>query len=757
MIRYVLLLLLFSAFCMAQPSDQLPLIPYPAHLVRADGVFQITPRTAVRFLNRIVEPDVRIFADEVLRLTGVQLRMISGGRPEDGDIVIESPDSNHFTAEAYTLKIEESGIRVAGGRAGIFYALQTICQLLPLGKGGESELPCLLINDAPRYKWRGMHLDVCRHFFPVEFIKRYIDYIAMYKMNTFHWHLTEDQGWRIEIRKYPLLTKVGAYRKGSMIGPYSAQKFDSIPYGGFYTQDQIREIVAYASARHVTIVPEIEMPGHSLAALASYPQLSCTGGPFEVGMAWGVYDDIYCPKEETFSFLEDVLSEVCELFPGPYIHIGGDEAPKTRWNNCTHCKDLMKKEGLKDASELQSYFIRRMEKFLEKKGKQMLGWDEILEGGLAPNAVVMSWRGTEGGIAAAKQHHRVVMTPGGFCYFDHYQGDPASEPVAIGGYTPVDKVYSYEPTPAELAPEERQYILGAQGNVWTEYIDTPNQVEYMALPRMAALAEVVWSPDSVRAYPAFQSRLLRHFALLDTMGVNYSHSIFQIRSEIHPLPDHDGIQISLTSPFGDEGIRYTTDGSVPSWNSAEYTSPINVRNSATIRYAGFEKGEQKSVTSSRVFTISRSTGKSIELRTPPHEDYPANGAFTLVDGIRGDTSRFGLDWLGWWGKDLDATIDLGKTEPITHVAAGFFDGEGSWIYLPKRVELFAGPDSLHMHKIRTVEGDEIRKGGKTVSVTFERTDARFVRVVAENVGKIPEGKPGAGNDAWLFADEIVIE
>ncbi len=742
---------------MAQQHDQLPLIPYPASLTRTEGTFRLVPGAPIRILDRELEADARAFHDAVLRLTGTQLRIVMGGKAEQGEIVIEAPDNRRFGMEEYKLTIAESGVHIAGGKSGVFYALQTLTQLLPMGGKGELELPCLVIRDAPRYAWRGMHLDVCRHFFPLDFIKRYIDYIAMYKMNTFHWHLTDDQGWRIEIKKYPLLTSVGSSRKGSMVGPYSAQKYDSIPYGGFYTQDQIREIVAYAAERHVTVVPEIEMPGHSLAALASYPQLSCTGGPFEVAMGWGVFEDIYCPKEETFSFLEDVLAEVCELFPGPYVHIGGDEAPKVRWNDCKHCQELMKKEGLKDASELQSYFIRRIGKFLNERGKKIVGWDEILEGGLAPNAVVMSWRGTEGGIAAARQHHQAVMTPGGYCYFDHYQGDPPSEPLAIGGYTPVDKVYSYEPTPAELSPEERQYILGAQGNVWTEYITSPKQVEYMALPRMPALAEVLWTPDSLRAYPAFQSRLLRHFALLDTMGVNYSHSIFQVRPAIEPLTGHDGVSVALSSALGQDGIRYTTDESAPTWASSRYADPIAVRRSLTLRFAWFEKELQKSAESSRAFIVSRSTGKNITLKAPPHEDYPGKGAFTLVDGIRGDTTRFGQDWLGWWGKNLDATIDLGALEAVSHIAVGFFDGEGSWIYLPKRVEIFAGPDTLGMKSIRTIDGDEIRKGGRMLSVSFEKIEARYVRVVAENVGKIPGGKPGAGNDAWLFADEIVVE
>jgi len=370
---------------------------------------------------------------------------------------------------------------------------------------------------------------VGRHFMPVEFVKKYIDYIAMNKMNVFHWHLTEDQGWRIEIKKYPKLTEIGSQRKETIIGhAHESKEYDGKPYGGFYTQDEIKDVVAYAQARYVTVVPEIELPGHALAALASYPELGCTGGPYEVATTWGVFDDVYCAgKEETFKFLEDVISEVMPLFPGEYFHIGGDECPKTQWEKCPYCQARMKKEGLKNEHELQSYFVQRIEKFLNAHGKKMIGWDEILEGGLAPNATVMSWRGEEGGIAAAQAHHDAVMTPGNYCYFDHYQADPKTQPLAIGGFTPLKEVYEYEPIPKELTPEEGKYILGAQGNVWTEYMKTPERVEYMVFPRIAALAEVVWSPKASRNYDDFMNRMQDEVKRYDAYGINYCKVEFQ--------------------------------------------------------------------------------------------------------------------------------------------------------------------------------------------------------------------------------------
>ena len=399
--------------------------------------------------------------------------------------------------EGYELNVSKNDITIKSKHAkGAFYAVQSLIQLLPLPSDLNSfKILCLRIKDQPQFTYRGMHLDVGRHFFSVDFIKKYIDLMARLKMNTFHWHLTEDQGWRIEIKKYPKLQEIAAFRKETLIGHYNDQphQFDGKPYGGFYTQEQIKEVVAYAKTRQVTIIPEIEMPGHSQAAIAAYPELGCSGEQVEVATKWGVFDEVYCPKESTFKFLEDVIDEVVALFPGKYIHIGGDEAPKTNWKNCEYCQKLIKKEGLKDEHGLQSYFIARMEKYINSKGKQIIGWDEILEGGLAPNATVMSWRGTSGAVQAAKEGHDVILTPGSHCYFDHYQSENENEPLAIGGFLPLEKVYHFNPIPEELTDKEATYVLGAQGNVWTEYMQTEKQVEYMAFPRAIALSEVLWS------------------------------------------------------------------------------------------------------------------------------------------------------------------------------------------------------------------------------------------------------------------------
>ncbi|MGH2800624.1 MAG: beta-N-acetylhexosaminidase, partial [Thermoleophilaceae bacterium] len=424
-------------------------------------------------------------------------------------------------AEAYALTVGTDRVELAARESrGLYYGIQTLRQL---ATAARRAIPAVRIEDEPRFGYRGLHLDVGRHFFPVAFIKKYIDVMAAFKLNTFHWHLTEDQGWRLEIRRYPELTRVGAWRKETIVGHArrGPQGYDGTPHGGFYTQDEAREVVAYARDRAVRVIPEIEMPGHSRAALAAYPELACAPGPFEVLTTWGISEDIFCPSEQTFAFLENVLREVMEIFPSEYVHIGGDEAPKARWKASPVAQGVIAREGLRDEDELQSWFIRRIEAFLNAHGRRLVGWDEILEGGLAPNATVMSWRGTSGGIAAARQGHDVVMSPQEDLYFDHYQGDPQREPLAIGGMTTLEDTYRCEPVPDELTPEEAAHVLGPQGNVWTEYMPTPEHVEYMAYPRALALAEIAWSPRSARDWDGFRARLGPALALLDRLGVRY--------------------------------------------------------------------------------------------------------------------------------------------------------------------------------------------------------------------------------------------
>jgi len=519
-------------------SDYL-IIPKPTSLEISNGKFLLDANTKI-----VGEAGLENEGDYLSTLLSSMINTsipFSNEGNADGNIVLKL-DPSISNAEGYALTIAFDKITIAGSTSkGVFYGIQTLSQLIPLegnpeaGANAEFLIPAATIADSPKFVYRGMHLDVARHFFPVSFVKKYIDILAMHKMNTFHWHLTEDQGWRIEIKKYPKLTSIGSIRKETIVGHGNTWnkpevKYDGKPYGGFYTQEDVKEVVAYAEKRHITIIPEIELPGHSLAAITAYPELGNTGEQYEVGTRWGVFPEIYAPSEKTFKFLEDVLTEVIALFPSKLIHIGGDEAPKKQWESSKLAQDIIKTEGLKDEHELQSYFIRRIEKFLNSKGRNIIGWDEILEGGLAPNAAVMSWRGERGGIQAAKMHHNVVMTPTAFCYFDFYQTkDRTNEPLAIGGNTSVEKVYSYNPLPKELTKEEQKYILGAQGNVWSEYMKTPEHVEYMILPRLTALSEVVWSTYETKDWEDFQTRLIHLSKRYEDLGFNYAKHSLEVK------------------------------------------------------------------------------------------------------------------------------------------------------------------------------------------------------------------------------------
>lgn len=519
-----------------QSETQISIIPKPVSIEESSGVFKLNSDFKVFISDESLKQEAA-YLNNLLFVTnwkGYPIDTLSELSDSSFIVLKLVSDGDFENDEAYRLSVTEQGIHItAKKREGIFYGIQTLRQLLPtqiehtdpslIPRNTVWEIPSVNIYDYPRFGYRGMHLDVARHFFPIDFVKKYIDLLAMYKFNRFHWHLTEDQGWRIEIKKYPKLTEIGAWRNSTLIGNYGSDKYDGISYGGFYTQEEIKEIVAYASERHITVIPEIELPGHSTAAIAAFPELGCFDQEVEVATTWGVFEDIYCPKEETFEFLEDVLDEVIELFPSTYIHIGGDEAPKKQWEESEIAQAVIKREGLKDEHELQSYFVSRIEKYLNSKGRQIIGWDEIMEGGLAPQATVMSWRGESGGIEAAKMQHDVIMSPNASNYFDHYQAEPTeAEPIAIGGLTTLQDVYNYEPIPAELTVEEAQYILGAQANVWTEYIHTGSKVEYMAFPRAIALSEVLWTPKDSKNWEVFLKNLQIQFGRLDVLDVNYA-------------------------------------------------------------------------------------------------------------------------------------------------------------------------------------------------------------------------------------------
>ncbi|MEA3317265.1 MAG: beta-N-acetylhexosaminidase [Bacteroidota bacterium] len=519
--KYLLISIFISMSCASKAHD-LGIIPKPVKTEVKQGYFNFTADINIIFKSNNLQNIANILSKELSGNYNIDSKIVESVDSKSY-IKLELLKKDNFGKEAYELAINKDDILISASTSnGVFNGVQSLLQIFYLNMGNEySKIPQLQIFDKPEYSWRGMHLDVCRHFFDKEFVKKYLDIMAMYKMNTFHWHLTEDQAWRIEIKKYPKLTEIGAYRNETMVGK-NWEKFDGKKHGGYYSQDDIREIVKYASERYIRVVPEIEMPGHARAALAAYPELGCSGGPYEVAKTWGVFKDVYCAgNENTFQFLEEVIDEVIELFPGEYIHIGGDECPKDMWKVCKKCQKRMSDKGLNDEHELQSYFIKRIEKYINSKNKKIIGWDEILEGGLAPNATVMSWRGVKGGIKAAKMNHDVIMTPNSHCYFDHYQAKPENEPLAIGGFTPLKKVYNYNPKPESLSKSEAEHILGAQANVWTEYIATTEQLEYMILPRMCALAEVVWSANDNKNWDDFKNRIEQHEEIFKQKGYNF--------------------------------------------------------------------------------------------------------------------------------------------------------------------------------------------------------------------------------------------
>jgi hexosaminidase len=672
--------------------------------------------------------------------------------------------------------------------------------MVTLNSKNQLVIPNCIIKDYPRFPYRGMHLDVCRHFFPISFVKKYIDYLATYKFNKFHWHLTEDQGWRIEIKKYPALTTIGANRNGTLIGRYPGKGNDNKPYGGFYTQSEIKEVIEYAKERYIEVIPEIEMPGHSSAAIASYPWLSCfpqkptempstmksqksideqkAGRIKLVQETWGVFDDVFCAgKDSTFTFLENVLDEVSALFPSKYIHIGGDESPKTHWKICPACQKRIKDLNLKDEHELQSYFIQRIEKYLNKKGKTIIGWDEILEGGLAPNAVVMSWRGEKGGIEAARQKHQVIMTPGNPLYFDHTQSKN-EDSVTFGGYNPIENVYAYEPASKELSAEESKYILGAQANMWTEYQNNTRKIEYQLFPRITALSEVLWSPKEKRDWKDFERRLPVIFERLDKQKINYSKAYYEPKIAITQTEDFNGVQVTVKSKQAKS--KYYFGSKVQGWFSMYYDSiyaTIKKTGIYGIRMLGkFDRRLKEEkwglatlspfetlFTADLNFSFNKATGKKITLTTQADKKYPGDGAFTLVNGVQNEKGMLkSSEFLGFNGTDMEATIDLGKDMEVSKIVLHTLNQQGSWIYLPSQVEVSFIPfiDTTIITKHAPIESvthivkDE--SNTQTIQLTEPKT-CRYVRVYAKNFGIIPTGKPGAGNSAWLFVDEIEVQ
>ncbi len=712
------------------PSRTLPapavtqLIPAPASYRALTGSLNLRNTPGIQSPREL--SNAAALLDEYLQKeTGVK----SGN---GGDIVFLLDSNIVKKDEAYHLRITNRNVTITvRDTAGAFHAVQTFRQLWKLHKG-QVYLPACEITDHPRFAYRGMHLDVSRHFFSVDFVKGYIDSLARYKFNTFHWHLTDDQGWRIEIRKYPKLQSVAAWRDETMIGHKKElpHRFDGIKYGGYYTQDEVRDIVSYASSRGIAVIPEIEMPGHAQAALAAYPHLGCTGGPYKTATFWGVFDDVFCAgKDSTFLFLEEVLEEVLPMFPSAYIHIGGDECPKTRWNACPACKERMVKEGLPDADALQSYFVRRIGKWLNARGRKLIGWDEILEGGLAPGATVMSWRGTEGATQAAAQGHRVIMTPEDEYYFDHYISLYNDEPVAAGGYTPLQEVYNWEPPMPAL-------IAGVQGQLWSEYLPSEKQALYMLYPRMLALAETGWSQGEKKSWPGFLARL---------------HSM-----DASLIPDEVVMHAEATVPGI---IRISLEGiGVVQYRLGNgpvqlYKGPFTVKSSTVLEAWRRDNGPERKLR--RELQVHLATGAKIQLLQPPNTKYNA-GAQTLVNGISGTHRYNDGQWLGFSARDLEAVTDLGTNRIIRRVGANILNYHWQRMWEPTEMQFFISTDGVHYTPIASAGSFPVN-GIDAIRLEVRPVEVRYVKVVARNKGKIPQGEYGAGGNSMLLVDELIIE
>ena len=594
-------LMMFS--CTEVKEANYQIIPMPLDIQLAEqGKFVLSEGTSVFYPedNEKMQNNANFLAEYVKEKTGITLAPTTG---TEGKGIILKVEENKEKPEGYMLKVTPNNVVISGGsEAGVFYGIQTLRKSLPVVQGEKVALPAVEINDEPRFDYRGGMLDVARHYMEIDSVKRFIDILAMHNINRFHWHLSEDQGWRIEIKCRPLLTEKGSMRKETVIG--RTGKYDGKPHGGFFTQEEAKEIVKYAAERYITVIPEIDMPGHMLSALHAYPELGCTGGPYDVWCHWGVSKDVLCAgNDATLKFIEDVLGEIVEIFPSEYIHIGGDECPKTRWESCPKCQARIKALGIKgddkhSAEEyLQSFIINHAEKFLNSKGRQIIGWDEILEGGLAPNATVMSWRGEEGGIEAAHQKHNVIMTPHTYLYFDYYQSyDIKNEPLAIGGRLPLERVYSYNPMPKALSAEEQKYIMGVQANLWTEYISTFHYAEYMLLPRLAALCEVQWSSADKKNYECFLSRLPRMVELYDLKQYNYATHAFNITAKVIDNSNEGVVKVALKT-IDNCPIHYTLDGTEPTASSPLYEDTLKITEACTINAVGIRPNVK-----TRVFT-----------------------------------------------------------------------------------------------------------------------------------------------------------
>ena len=759
------------AFACQTPKQQVKfaendicIIPKPQSMTLNNGNFQFTKET-VFVSNQSLAPAAEIFAKQFEKASGIKLP-IKNETVQTNYIALSI--NNSLPKEGYNLVVQPDKISIAAADYnGAIYALETLRQLLP--KEFESStpvnanwvIPTITINDKPEYPWRGLMLDVSRHFFSKEYILKTLDRMAMLKLNTFHFHLVDNEGWRIEIKKYPKLTEVGAWRvdqedklwdertsnpADAFANPASAPK----KYGGFYTQEDIKEIVAYAAARGITVIPEIEMPAHVMSAIAAYPELSCHKRPIGVpsGAVWPNID-IYCAgQEESFTFLEDVLTEVMALFPSKYIHIGGDEADHTEWEKCPKCQQRIKDNHLKDVHELQSYFIKRIDKFLVSKGRVLVGWDEIMDGGLANDAVVMNWRGIDIGRKALEQGNPVVLTSD--CYINRYQGLPEYEPLANGGYVTLKKLYHYNLEKENLSPELQKNVLGTQANLWAEFIATPEHSEYMLFPRLLAFSEISWTPDNLKNWDNFVKRTETFMDRLDVMKIKYARSMYQVLPAVENQNGKVFLKLECEVPNAD--IRYAL-GDTPIEKAKKYTQPIPFNESTTFKATVFSGKATNTITTGEV-TFHKAIAKKMSYSPLYHKKYQGQGEMTLTNVVRGSKNFLDGQWLGWLGDDVTLTLDLEQATEVSEVRIGAMDYQASGIYFPIKFAVALSTDGKNYREVATHNEPCVVRGKPSLKdfiLKFNPQDARYIKLSLKNVKTPPKG-----GDAWLFIDEVLV-
>lgn len=731
-----------------------------ASFLLKDGVAVIYPEN-----NRKMQDNAEFLVDYVERQTGVKLTS-HAGMPVDGAICL-TLDLSDDNAEAYKLIVNDKRVCISGAsEAGVFYGIQTLRKSLPVAQDINVNLSAVEIYDKPRFAYRGAMLDVARHFYTVDEVKTFIDMLALHNINRFHWHLTDDQGWRIEIKKYPKLMSVASERKETVVGRWYSGIYDGKPYGGYYTQDELRDVIDYAAKRHITIIPEVDLPGHMQAALTAYPELGCTGGPYEVRTIWGVSQDVLCVGNDfTLQFVKDVLSEVADIFPSEYIHIGGDECPKVRWEKCPKCQERIKSLGLKSDAKhtkeqrLQSYMIQEAAKYLKEKGKRIIGWTEILEGGLVPDATLMSWIGESGGIEAAHQHYDVIMTPNTYLYFDYYQSKKVEdEPLAIGGYLPIEKTYNYEPMPKELTEEEQQYIKGVQANLWTEYIPVFSQVQYMVLPRLGAAAEVQWTDPSKKDYKDFLRRVPHLVAVYDCYGWNYATHVYDVNVDMKADTVNHVLNVQL-STMADDPIYYTLDGQDPTEKSLKYTKPFTIDQSVVLKTMAVHP-DRTSKISVDTIRFNKATLKPVVLLQPNESRFSPDGPVVLVDGRNGNHSFDTGAWLAVAGNDLEAVINMQAETILSSASVHVYVRKDAWLFDARGFSVSVSSDNKNYKEVASQEYKQMQESDSDGIIehelSFDPCKATYVKIKVISEKSMPDWHWDAGKAPFLLVDEIIL-